>query len=58
MHIYKITNIINGKVLIGQTIQRNVNARWSDYRAKLKKNKHENFHFQHSWNKYGEKSFK
>ena len=40
MHIYKITNNVNGKVYIGQTIQDNSKMRWyshCDYARKGKK---------------------
>lgn len=36
-HIYKITNLINGKIYIGQA--RNVAKRWSDHRAACKHNR-------------------
>jgi group I intron endonuclease len=34
--IYKITNSINGKVYIGQTIQKNPKMRWYDHQAKAR----------------------
>lgn len=33
MHIYKITNLVNNKVYIGQTIQENPKMRWYDHCA-------------------------
>ncbi len=36
-HIYKIENLINGKVYIGQT--NNISKRWSDHRAAAKHNR-------------------
>jgi group I intron endonuclease len=54
--IYKITNIVNGKVVIGQAI--NITARWQRHKGLLRHNKHYNSHFQNAWNKYGEQNFK
>lgn len=53
--IYKIENIINGKIYIGQSI--NIEQRWGNHRRELNGNKHCNSHLQNSWNKYGEKNF-
>lgn len=54
--IYRIINIINGKVYIGQSI--NVYQRWSSHKAYLRSNNHHSEHLQRAWNKYGEKNFK
>lgn len=55
MVIYKITNKINNKCYIGQTIQKSVNNRWSrhksDYRKKV------NHPLYDSMNKYGIENF-
>ena len=53
--IYKITNIVNKKVYIGQSI--NVLQRWSQHKQHLKGGYHNNDHLQRSWNKYGADSF-
>lgn len=50
-----IKNLNNNKVYIGQSID--INRRWNDHKAKLRKNIHENNHLQTSYNKYGEKNF-
>lgn len=55
--IYKITNKVNGKVYVGQTVQKNVKYRWKDHTRKLNQNNHPNKHIQASWNKYGEENF-
>jgi group I intron endonuclease len=53
--IYKIENIVNGKVYIGQA--GNWKRRKRDHLSYLKHNKHPNKHLQSSWNKYGEQAF-
>jgi len=54
--IYKIENLVNGKVYIGQTI-RSANRRWQVHKIKLQKQYHNNLHLQSAFNKYGEQSF-
>lgn len=54
-YIYKITNIVNNKVYIGQT--KNKNERKHQHFCELRNNKHANKHFQNSFNKYGEDNF-
>ena len=49
--IYSITNIINYKKYIGQSID--IKRRFRDHRWALRHNKHENDHLQKSFNKYG-----
>lgn len=53
--IYKITNLINGKSYIGQTV--NYNKRMKTHISKLKANTHHNEHLQRAWNLYGEENF-
>lgn len=53
--IYKIENILNNKVYIGQSVD--IEKRWSVHKAELKNNYHHNTHLQSAWNKYGEESF-
>lgn len=53
--IYKIENIVNGKVYIGQSV--NIYNRWQNHKTKLKLNKHYNTYLQNAWNKYGENNF-
>lgn len=53
--IYKITNTINGKVYIGQSV--NLNKRMKSHLAYLKANKHHNNYLQNSFNKYGVEAF-
>lgn len=57
MFIYKITNVKNNKVYIGQTIKRLASIRFSNHVYKLTRNKHANEHLQRAWNKYGRDSF-
>lgn len=53
--IYKIKNLENDKIYIGQSVT--VRRRVKEHMNKLRDNKHENKHLQNSWNKNGEKSF-
>jgi len=51
--LYRITNLLSGKIYIGQTV--NVNRRWSDHKW-LSKNKPEQY-IHHAMNKYGIENF-
>lgn len=53
--IYKIKNLLNGNVYIGQSVD--IEKRWSTHKAELKNNYHHNIHLQNAWNKYGEENF-
>lgn len=53
--IYKIVNITNSKVYIGQS--NNIKKRWTEHRSALNNNRHVNVHLQNAWNKYGENNF-
>ncbi len=50
MIVYSITNKINGKVYIGQTIKKRVSDRWSGHKWALNNNCHANSHLQRAWN--------
>nr|DAH03957.1 MAG TPA: intron associated endonuclease [Caudoviricetes sp.] len=54
--IYKITNTVDGKIYIGQTV--NYEKRKRSHRSYLLNNKHCNSHLQRAFNKYGLDSFK
>ena len=54
--IYKITNLVNNKVYIGQS--KRCDKRKYDHFRNLKNNKHCNDHLQKSYNKYGKENFK
>ena len=54
-YVYTITNIVNNKVYVGQTID--IKKRKNAHFYKLKINKHENKHLQRSFNKYGRDNF-
>jgi group I intron endonuclease len=53
--VYKITNVINGKVYIGQSI--NIKARWKDHVNSLNRKDSNSVLLQRAWNKYGEDNF-
>lgn len=53
--IYSITNIINNKKYIGQSV--NIKCRLRNHKWELRHNKHFNDHLQKSFNKYGEGCF-
>lgn len=53
--IYKITNKINNKVYIGQSLD--ISYRWIRHKCDLKANVHHNIHLQSAWNKYGKNAF-
>ncbi len=55
-YIYKITNTVNGKVYIGQTIQ-DPQIRFKAHAYELNRGVKKNRKFQNAWNKYGEESF-
>jgi len=54
--IYKIENLVNGKVYIGSSCD--IKKRWRDHKYQLRHNKHYNNYLQNSWNKYREDNFK
>lgn len=53
--IYKIHNLINNKLYIGQSV--NIRQRWMTHKQCLRNRKHENTYLQQSWDKYGEDAF-
>lgn len=53
--IYKIMNILNNKVYIGQAI--NIQSRIREHKELLNRNCHPNNHLQHAWNLYGDEKF-
>src|SRR5690606_38443224 len=53
--IYKITNLINNKVYVGQSVQ--LNKRILEHKRELKNNIHYNTYLQRSYNKYGANNF-
>jgi group I intron endonuclease len=53
--IYKIENIINHKVYIGQAAD--ISDRWKAHKELLNRGVHHNNHLQAAWNKYGEEKF-
>ncbi|MHA1802570.1 MAG: GIY-YIG nuclease family protein [Candidatus Heimdallarchaeaceae archaeon] len=53
--IYRIQNVINGKIYIGSSSE--LNLRWTNHKSSLRTENSNNPYFQSSWNKYGEDSF-
>lgn len=58
MYIYKITNIINNKIYIGQTRTTYPVGRWSAHKNKLNNETHKNSHLLAAWKKYGSSTWK
>lgn len=56
MGVYSISNLVNNKRYIGQSID--IKNRYNYHKYRLSKNKHPNKYLQYSWNKYGEGNFK
>jgi hypothetical protein len=54
--IYKITNLVNGKVYIGQA--KNIYLRWLEHKCRLRNNYNDCEYLQRAWNKYKEENFK
>jgi uncharacterized protein YegJ (DUF2314 family) len=53
--VYKITNNINGKVYIGQSI--NIKERWNDHIKSLNRKDSHSILLQRAWNKYKQENF-
>jgi len=53
--IYKIENLVNGKIYVGQSV--NINKRKAVHLHTFRNNKHHGSHIQNAWNKYGEENF-
>jgi len=53
--IYKIRNLVNGKIYVGSAVD--FDKRKREHFNLLKNNKHVNKHLQSSWNLNGEDSF-
>ncbi len=53
--VYKITNLYNGMIYIGSSID--IYRRWYQHKRELRQNIHNNKHLQNSWNLYGEEAF-
>ncbi len=53
--IYKISNKINGKIYIGESV--NIATRWYAHINELESNKHYNTNLQSEWNEFGADNF-
>lgn len=56
MGIYRITNSVDGKVYIGQSVD--IENRFSQHKSALRRSRHYNRSLQAAWNACGEESFK
>jgi len=54
--VYKITNLINNKIYVGESLD--VDRRWKDHKDDLNNNKHIDYKLQEDWNIYGKSAFK
>ena len=52
--VYKITNIVNGKIYIGSS--KDILNRWYQHERNLDEGNHGNAHLQNAWDKYGGKN--
>ena len=55
--IYKITNQINGKVYIGETLKDSIDVRWKEHKRDRTKRKNEKRPLYDAMNKYGIENF-
>ena len=53
--VYKITNNVNGKVYIGQSVS--IQTRWKEHRNSLRRGDSRCTLLQRAWNKHGEENF-
>lgn len=54
--IYRITNVQNGKIYVGQT-RKDVESRFEAHKKFLRLGQHNNPHLQRAWDKYGPEAF-
>lgn len=53
--IYKITNKINNKIYIGESLD--IHRRWKEHIDDLNNNQHHSYKLQKDWNMYGQDKF-
>jgi group I intron endonuclease len=56
VYVYKMTNLVNGRVYIGKTI-RGYRQRWKEHKDELNRGQHYNAWLQEDWKTYGEDGF-
>lgn len=57
-YIYKITNLVNGKIYIGKTMHEPPELRWKEHQHEMTKERVKNRPLYRALNKYGIKNFK
>ena len=54
--VYKITNIINGKIYVGESL--NIDKRWEEHKLELENREHHSYKLQEDYYTYGKDNFK
>ncbi len=55
MGVFRIRNIVNGKILIDSST--NMNSKWNRHKTELRFGTHRNSELQKDWKQFGEENF-